>query len=95
MVTVEKKTFDNGVLRMVGVSKTDCILSVAMQTLSFVVPSLILSYSIAVVVNYYLLKMIYTPDMGLRVSIVPDWFATLQALALGLMIPLVSAIIPI
>lgn len=30
MVSVEKKTFDNGVLRMVGVSKTDCILSVLM-----------------------------------------------------------------
>lgn len=30
MVSVEQKTFDNGVLRMVGVSKIDCMLSVIM-----------------------------------------------------------------
>jgi ABC-type lipoprotein release transport system permease subunit len=30
MVSVEKKTFDTGVLRMVGVSKMDCILSITM-----------------------------------------------------------------
>jgi ABC-type antimicrobial peptide transport system permease subunit len=54
MVSVEQKTFDNGVLRMVGTSKTDCILLVGIQTLSFVVPSLILSYCIAILCNYFL-----------------------------------------
>ena len=54
MVSVEQKTFDNGVLRMVGTSKTDCILLVGIQTLSFVVPSLILSYLIAILCNYFL-----------------------------------------
>lgn len=30
MVSTEQRTFDNGVLRMVGVTKLDCILVVAM-----------------------------------------------------------------
>lgn len=33
--------------------------------------------------------------MGLSVSVLPDWYSLAQALALGLIIPLVSAILPI
>lgn len=95
MVTVEQKTFDNGVMRMIGVSKLDCVLSVTMQTLVFVVPGLILAYSLGLVGNYYLYSFIYTADMGLDISVRPDWYTTVQAVFVGLLIPLLSSIIPI
>lgn len=55
MVTVNQKTFDTGVLRMVGVSKMDCVLSITIKSLSFVVPSIILSYLLATLANHLLL----------------------------------------
>lgn len=76
MVSVENKTFSNGVLRMVGVTKADCILVVVCSTLTFVVPSLIISYSLALVANHYLLTAIYPPEMSDKVTIIPDWLAT-------------------
>lgn len=64
MVSVEQKTFDNGVLRMIGVSKLDCILVVAMQSLSFVVPSIIISYALACVGNHFIFQLLFTQDLG-------------------------------
>ena len=77
MVSVDQKTFDNGVVRVVGVSKLDCILFVTMQTLVFVIPSLIMSYSMAIVINHFVLRLLYTPEMGLSFSPLPDYFATI------------------
>lgn len=65
MVSVEQKTFENGVMRMIGVSKLDCVLLVAMQSLAFVVPSLTLSYVFACVGNYFIFQLLFTPDMGI------------------------------
>jgi ABC-type antimicrobial peptide transport system permease subunit len=95
MVSVQKRTFDNGVMRMVGVSKMDCILSITMQTLSFVMPSIILSYSLAILINHYIFEFAYTPEMGLSTNPLPEWSATLQALSLGFIVPLLSSILPI
>lgn len=64
MVSVEQKTFNNGVLRMIGVTRTDCILVVVCSTLTFVIPSLVLSYVGAMVANHFLLTAIYPPDMS-------------------------------
>lgn len=80
---------------MIGVTKLDCILVVVCSTLTFVVPSLILSYSMALVANHYLLGAIYPPEMLKSISILPDLFATIQALVVGLFIPIASSIVPI
>jgi ABC-type antimicrobial peptide transport system permease subunit len=63
--------------------------------LAFVVPSLIIGYFLALVGNWQLLGLIYTPEMGLSVSIWPDWYATIQAVMVGLFVPMISAIVPI
>ena len=68
---------------------------VVCSTLTFVVPGLILSYSLALVANHYLLTIIYPPEMSDKVSILPDWLSTTEALVVGLLIPLISSIIPI
>lgn len=61
----------------------------------FVVPALIFSFSLAVLGNYYVFKLIYTPEMGLDVNPIPDWFSAVQALSVGLIVPLISSIVPI
>lgn len=63
--------------------------------MAFVVPSLIIGYSLALVGNWQLLGLIYTSEMGLSVSIWPDWYATVQAVMVGLFVPMISAIVPI
>jgi hypothetical protein len=47
-----------------------------MQSLAFVVPSLIFSYAAATVFNHYLLEAMYTPEMGLEMSWLPDLSST-------------------
>jgi len=95
MVSVQQKTFDTGVLRMVGVSKLDCVLFNSMQTLAFVISALIFSYAAGMLINYLLLSQLYSPEMGLTFNPTPDWFATVQALTMGLLIPMLSSILPI
>ena len=94
MVTVDEKVFTNGVMRMVGVSRSDCLLTITMQSLTFVIPSIIVSYGAAVAANHYLLETLYTPEMGLKMSALPDWYSTVQAVAVGFLIPLISSILP-
>lgn len=52
MSSVEAKTFENGVLRMVGTSNFDSITVILFQSLIFVVPSLILAYILSLIINY-------------------------------------------
>ena len=44
MISVETKTFENGVLRMLGLSKVNCIFMILIQSIMFVIPSIILGY---------------------------------------------------
>jgi hypothetical protein len=95
MVSVETKTFENGVLRMVGISITDCVSCIFYQSSVFVVPSLIFAYLMAIVVDYIVYHILFSTDMGIQVKIIPDSYATIQAFFVGLFIPLVSSIVPI
>ena len=65
MVSVETKTFENGVLRMVGISTNDCISVIFYQSAVFVVPSMILAYSFAVLINYFIYGSLFSSDMGI------------------------------
>lgn len=95
MVSVETKTFENGVLRMVGISIMDCVSCIFYQSSVFVVPSLIFAYLMAIVVDYIVYHILFSTDMGIQVKIIPDSYATIQAFFVGLFIPLVSSIVPI
>ena len=44
MISVETKTFENGVLRMLGINKVNCITMIIIQSFTFVVPSIIVAY---------------------------------------------------
>ena len=40
-------------------------------------------------------SLLFTEDLGFKPSIVPDWYSTVQALLIGIFIPILSSIIPI
>lgn len=44
MISVETKTFETGVLRLLGLTKYDCIQMILIQSFFYVVPAIILAY---------------------------------------------------
>jgi ABC-type antimicrobial peptide transport system permease subunit len=44
MISVETKTFETGVMRMLGLSKINCISMILIQSCMFVLPSIICAY---------------------------------------------------
>jgi hypothetical protein len=49
----------------------------------------------AVVVDYFVYSALFSSDMGIQVKIIPTSYATIQALFVGLFIPIISSIVPI
>lgn len=58
MISVETKTFETGVLRMIGLDKKACISMILIQSLIFVVPSIIFAYFCSIPCLAYLFKVI-------------------------------------
>jgi ABC-type antimicrobial peptide transport system permease subunit len=94
MLSVESKSFDLGVMRMVGLSKGNVMLLVVMQSFTFVLPAIIAGFSVSLV----LLKamQIYSEQvLYMDFESVPSISSVMQALFLSIAIPLMSSILPI
>lgn len=94
MISVETKTFENGVMRMLGLSKGNCISMILIQSCLFVFPSIIMAY-IASIPTLALVYSFMFKGQDFSVPPIPRAGATAQALVLGLLIPTISSIIPI
>lgn len=95
MISVETKSFENGVLRLVGLSKSDCVQMILIQSITFVLPSIIVGYSLSVPCLHYLYGYLFSSSPGIQISSVPTAYATFLAVFLGLFIPMLSSIVPI
>jgi hypothetical protein len=95
MISIETKAYENGVLRLVGLSKANCIQMIIVQSLLFVLPSIIFAYAASFPALIEVYKYLFKNQPGVHVSPFPTFFATLLALGLGLLIPLFSSIVPI
>ena len=95
MISVETKTFEIGVMRLVGLSKSGFIAMIFTQAGMFVFPAVILGFGCSLPCIFLIYDLLFTSDLGFTPSIVPKTGAILQALAIGLLIPTMSAIIPI
>ena len=75
MNSVESKTFDNGIMRLVGLTKYGYISMILTQSIMFVFPSIILGYCASIPVLWYgythLLKLDVT-----ETSLIPEGSAT-------------------
>jgi len=64
LATVEKKTFTNGVLRLVGLRKIGFIVTIIFQSTIFVIPSLVVGTAGSIPALYYLYEYLFTENMG-------------------------------
>ena len=94
MNSVEQKSFENGIMRLVGLSKCEYLAMILTQAFMFVLPSIIAGYLVSIPLLWYGFTHFLNIKAG-QTSIVPDGSATAQAIFLGFFIPLVSSIIPI
>jgi ABC-type antimicrobial peptide transport system permease subunit len=54
MISVETKAFESAVLRVLGLSKSNCIEMILIQSFMFVLPSIILGYCGSIPSLYYI-----------------------------------------
>jgi hypothetical protein len=95
LISVESKTFEFGVMRMVGLSKSGIISMILIQSLMFVLPSVLISFIACFPTLVYLYSLLFSDDMGIDKTPVPNTSAIIQGLIIGIVIPLLSSIIPI
>lgn len=95
MIQVESKSFEFGVMRMVGLSKFGIINMILLQSFMFVIPSVIVGFILSFPSLVGLYKNLFDADMGVDRTPVPSSFAVVQAIIVGLVIPLLSSIVPI
>ncbi len=75
MISVETKTFENGVLRMIGVSKVNFISTILIQSFIFVVPSIIFAYVLSIPTLWFIYQNLLNGQHG-NISPVPAVGAT-------------------
>jgi ABC-type antimicrobial peptide transport system permease subunit len=91
MISVETKTYEHAVMRLVGLSKSNFIFLILLKAIFFVIPS-ILSAFILIAPGLWLLSNL----LGINnAPLHPKFGACMQALLLGIFIPIISALIPI
>lgn len=95
LISVETKAFEIGVMRLVGLTKRGFIGMILTQAALFVIPSVILGFVVALPCIYLIYSVLFKSNFGFMPSVIPDWGATTQALAIGILIPILSSIIPI
>ena len=95
MISVESKTFEFGVMRMVGLSKSGLIMMIILQGVMFVLPSMVAGFACSFPALELIGRYLFGDDSELRYKSIPTASAILQATLIGLLIPLLSSIIPI
>ena len=64
MITTETKRYENGLMRVVGLSKWGYAGMILLQAVMFVIPSIILGFITAIPALLYVYGIIFTSDMG-------------------------------
>ena len=96
MITTETKTFDIGIMRLIGLSSSGFVAMVFTQAVMFVVPSILTAYICSFPCLYLIFRKLFGDDLSQGgASVVPSGMATFEAFGIGLLIPTLSAIIPI
>ena len=59
MISVETKTFENGVLRLIGLSQFNVVGMIIVQSVLFVLPSIVLGYAVSIPSLKYLYSFMF------------------------------------
>jgi ABC-type antimicrobial peptide transport system permease subunit len=77
MISVETKTFEIGVMRMIGLSKSGIMMMVIIQAFMFVLPSLIIGITLSFPALYVIFTFLFEQNLGLKFEPVPSGSAFL------------------
>ena len=95
LISVETKTFEIGVMRLMGLSKAGFVALVLTEAMCFVLPSIVAGFIFSMPCIAITYSYAFTSDMGFTPSVVPSFGATMEALIVAIAIPCLSAILPI
>eukprot|EP01064_Diplonema_japonicum_P037734 TRINITY_DN893_c0_g1_i1.p1 TRINITY_DN893_c0_g1~~TRINITY_DN893_c0_g1_i1.p1 ORF type:complete len:1078 (+),score=231.55 TRINITY_DN893_c0_g1_i1:88-3321(+) len=94
MINVETRTFELGVLRMVGMQRSDLVQLVLTQAFLYALPAWALGLSIAFAI-WLVLRSLMTSLLLVSLPVNLDAFAVGMATLVGLVMPLIASIAPI
>ena len=77
MITIETKTFDTGVMRLLGLSSGGFITLIFTQAIMFVLPSIILAFICTVPSLWYIYSKINGEKEPWSSELFPGWYASL------------------
>lgn len=75
MITVETKTFENAVMRLVGLSKNGFILMIFCQSVLFVIPAIVMAFLVSFPLIALMYMFLFTKSMGFDPDPIPDKIA--------------------
>lgn len=94
VISVDTRTFEMGILRMIGMKRSDLIKLLINQSLSYSVPSWLLGIILAEIGVVFLLVK-FSDLVGYELVPIISLNGFLNATAVGLLIPLIASVLPI
>lgn len=94
MVTVEEKSFEIGIYRMVGLNKCGLVTMVLLKAFFFVIPAVITSFLMSVLALWFIYRFFFDDAMGTVLVPLPTVGAVFYALGVGIIIPIISSLYP-
>lgn len=95
MIGIDAKTLEIGILRMVGISKLGLILMIFLQSIMFVLPAIVIGFGLSVPCLALCYTYVFEQNLNNGFSPIPSGMAFFYAFSVGILIPLLSAIIPV
>ena len=94
-ISVETKTFEIGIMRLVGLTRAGFVGMILTQACMFVFPAVILGFAVAPPITYAIFNSLFKNTLDYMPSIWPTGWAIVRGVCIGIFIPLISSIIPI
>lgn len=95
MVGIETKTMETGIMRMVGVSKRGLVQMIFVQSFMFVLPALVFGVALAFPMLALCFMFVFTEKLEGAFLPIPSTYSLILAISVGLLIPLLSSILPV
>jgi ABC-type antimicrobial peptide transport system permease subunit len=72
MITVEHKTFESGIMRLIGLTKAGYVSSIFMQASLFVLPSIVCAFLASAPALYYIFKKLISSEISTFILPIPS-----------------------
>ena len=95
MINVQQQYFDIGIKRMVGENESGIALNVILQTFAFSLPGIVIAFIFWFPALFAIYKYAFEDLLGLKLDPYPTFDAVISSIFLGLLIPIISAFLPI